>query len=82
MQCSYLNIENEVFEITYKDKTVKKEKNVFSLNNGNTLKPFSILLMGVDSTKDGLKKNSYANGDGLMVLTFNPETFQEIAMFQ
>lgn len=70
----YENIKNEVYEITYKDKTIKKQKNKFSMRSGNSIKPFSILLMGVDSEKDGLKKNSYANGDGLILMTFNPNT--------
>ncbi len=71
---SFENIKNEVKVITSKDKTVKKENNSFSFNNNGNIKPFSILLMGVDSEKDGLKKNAYANGDGLMILTFNPDT--------
>ena len=71
----YENIGNKVKVIYEKDKTIKKKNNTFSfLNKGNSIKPFSILLMGVDSEKDGLKKNSYANGDGLMLLTFNPDT--------
>ena len=71
---SYENIKNDVKVITSKDKTIKKENNTFSFNNNGNIKPFSILLMGVDSEKDGLKKNAYANGDGLMILTFNPDT--------
>ena len=69
------DIDNQVKVILEKDKTIKKETNNTSvLANGNNMKPFSVLLMGVDSEKDGLKKNAYANGDGLMVITFNPET--------
>ena len=71
---SYENIKNDVKVITTKDKTIKKQNNSFSFNNNGNIKPFSILLMGVDSEKDGLKKNAYANGDGLMILTFNPDT--------
>jgi polyisoprenyl-teichoic acid--peptidoglycan teichoic acid transferase len=37
-------------------------------------KPFTILLMGVDSEKDGIKDSAF-NGDSLILLTFNPETF-------
>ena len=71
----YEDIESKVKVITSKDKTIKKKANTFSFTNKkNNIKPFSILLMGVDSEKDGLKKNSYANGDGLMLLTFNPDT--------
>lgn len=70
------NISNDVKVIERKDKTIKKESSGISLlsNSTSNMKPFSILLMGVDSEKDGLKKNAYANGDGLILLTFNPQT--------
>ena len=71
----YENISSKVKVITDKEKTIKKQNSTFSfLNKRKKVKPFSILLMGVDSEKDGLKRNSYANGDGLMLLTFNPDT--------
>ena len=70
------NINHDVKTILEKDKTIQKESSKASmLNNASNLKPFSILLMGVDSEKDGLKKNAYANGDGLILITFNPQTF-------
>ena len=69
------NIGIDTKVILEKDKTIKKESNKTSiLNNYSKIKPFSILLLGVDSEKDGLKHNSYANGDGLILLTFNPDT--------
>ena len=69
------DINSQVKVILEKDKTIKKETSTASiLANGSSMKPFSVLLMGVDSEKDGLKKNAYANGDGLIVITFNPET--------
>ncbi len=73
------NISNEVKVVLEKDKTIKKEVSTAS-RLGSDIKPFSILLMGVDSEKDGLKKNAYANGDGLMLLTFNPDTFNVTMM--
>ena len=51
------NIDNEVKVIASKDKTIKKNSSNFSLVKNDEIKPFSILLMGVDSEKDGLKKN-------------------------
>ncbi len=36
--------------------------------------PFSVLIMGVDSTIDGLKANQAFNGDTLILATFNPNT--------
>ena len=68
------NINNETKVLFTKEKTIKKENNTSSVFSNSDIKPFSILLMGVDSEKDGLKKNAYANGDGLMILTVNPET--------
>ncbi len=76
------NISNDVKVIIEKDKTIKKETTTAAsiLGNSNKIKPFSILLMGVDSEKDGLKKNAYANGDGLILITFNPETLNVTMM--
>ena len=36
--------------------------------------PFTILLIGIDSTKNGLKQADSFNGDSLMLVTFNPTT--------
>ena len=36
--------------------------------------PFTMLLMGIDSTDEVLEKNAVANGDTLIVVTFNPKT--------
>ncbi len=36
--------------------------------------PFTVLLMGVDSTIDGLNANQAFNGDTLMLASFNPKT--------
>lgn len=40
----------------------------------NIKNPFTILLMGVDSEREGLSKNTVANGDSLILITFNPKT--------
>lgn len=75
------NVGSDVKVIIEKDKTIKKESTTASiLENPSNTKPFSILLMGVDSEKDGLKKNAYANGDGLILITFNPETLNVTMM--
>lgn len=73
----YENIGNELKVITTKDKSVAKNN---SSNNSSVDGPFSILLMGVDSEKDGLKKNAYANGDSLILITFNPDTYNATMM--
>lgn len=76
------NISNDVKVISEKDKTIQKENSTVSMlgNSTSSMNPFSILLMGVDSEKDGLKKNAYANGDGLILLTFNPQTLNVTMM--
>ena len=38
-------------------------------------KPFTVLIMGIDSTATTLKKNAVGNGDALVLMTFNPKTF-------
>lgn len=53
-----------------KEKKIKSE----NANKGSSLeKPFTILIMGVDSEKESLKGSTF-NGDALMLLTFNPTT--------
>lgn len=74
------NIDSEVKVVATKDKTVKKEEVEAVDNNNSVEKPFSVLLMGVDSEKEGLKKNAYANGDALILLTFNPDTLNTTMM--
>lgn len=75
----YENIGNDLKEIITKDKTVSKNNNT-NKKVSSTAKPFTVLLMGVDSEKDGLKKNAYANGDALILVTFNPATFNVTMM--
>lgn len=63
------NIASNVKIIKKMKKYVKKKSNSKALN-----KPFSILVMGVDSEKDGLKSGTSFNGDTLILMTFNPNT--------
>ena len=51
-------------------KEIKIENNI---SNQNINEPFTILLMGVDSKEEDIKTGS-ANGDALMLITFNPST--------
>lgn len=67
----FTNISTETKVITSKDKKVKKDE-VVSIKK--LTEPFSILLMGVDSEKDGLDSSVASNGDSLIVVTFNPST--------
>lgn len=51
------------------DKQISMETN----KDTKITKPFTLLLMGVDSTADSIK-NAAINGDALMLITFNPNT--------
>lgn len=70
------NISQDTKIILTSEKSLKKEDAIsdyIKSDGKNINKPFTILLMGVDSEKDGLIKNA-ANGDSLILLTFNPNT--------
>lgn len=74
---AYENIDNETKKIFTQEKKMKKvvtSKRETSSKGKNIKEPFTILLMGVDSTEEGLTKNTVANGDSLVLITFNPKT--------
>jgi len=67
----YKNITTETKIITTYNKkmdkiTTTEEKNLIT-------EPFTVLLMGVDSHLEGID-NQVANGDALILVTFNPNT--------
>ncbi len=73
----YENIESDTKVITKKSKTMKKTdtSKVEAASTGKSItEPFTILLMGIDSTDEVLTKNAIANGDTLILITFNPKT--------
>lgn len=53
-------------EMKNQDLDIKSDKSL--------TEPFTLLIMGVDSEKDGLNANAAFNGDTLMLITFNPKT--------
>lgn len=64
-------------KILYEYSEERANQDVITLNQSKdkTLtEPFTVLVMGVDSAKDGLKANQAFNGDTLMLITFNPNT--------
>ena len=73
----YENIATDTKVIIKKDKEMKKATTssieTASLNKA-IKEPFTILLMGIDSTDEVLTKNAIANGDTLILITFNPKT--------
>jgi LCP family protein required for cell wall assembly len=73
----YENIETDTKVIISKDKKMKKSStsSIETASSGKSItEPFTILLMGIDSTDEVLTKNAIANGDTLILITFNPKT--------
>ena len=73
----YENIETDTKVIIKKSKKLEKastSKIETSSSGKNVTEPFTIVLMGIDSTDEVLEKNAIANGDTLIVITFNPKT--------
>lgn len=78
----YKNIEEETKVIFEKSKTLTKEEaskftgdDILNFNTSDKIdKPFTLLVMGIDSTQKELSKNATGNGDALMLVTFNPKT--------
>ena len=74
---TYANISEETNVILTKEKEMKKASTSDRENSSagkSVTEPFTILLMGVDSAEEGLSKNTVANGDSLILITFNPNT--------
>ena len=73
----YEDIATDTKIIAEKSKDMKKTETsdieIASVNKSVT-EPFTILLMGIDSTAEVLSKNAVANGDTLILITFNPKT--------
>ena len=73
----YENIATDTKVIISKDKKMKKAatSKIETASSGKDVtEPFTILLMGIDSTEETLAKNAIANGDTLILITFNPKT--------
>lgn len=69
-ELNWETIEEDTKILGTKDKTEKTE----NTNKSNKIdKPFTVLIMGVDSNKTDLANTAF-NGDALMLVTFNPET--------
>ncbi|MEG2621231.1 MAG: LCP family protein, partial [Bacilli bacterium] len=66
------NLKDTVKVITSKEKLMKKNNDKTS--NKTLTKPFTVLVMGVDSEKENLSSGSGMNGDALLLMTFNPNT--------
>lgn len=59
----------------YSEELVNKDAEMLKTSTKKDLtEPFTMLIMGVDSEKNGLKANQAFNGDTLIMVTFNPNT--------
>lgn len=59
----------------YSEERKNQDNIVLETSKKKTLtEPFTVLVMGVDSTINGLKANQAFNGDTLIMVTFNPST--------
>ena len=73
----YEDIATDTKVILSKDKKMRKSdtSDTEIESSGKSItEPFTILLMGIDSTDEVLSKNAIANGDTLILVTFNPKT--------
>ena len=73
----YETIDTDTRVIISEDKLMKKAatSKIETASSGKDVtEPFTILLMGIDSTEETLAKNAIANGDTLILITFNPKT--------
>lgn len=67
-------IENETKVLYSYDKEYESNEKDFNINNVKLNEPFTMLLVGVDSSKDGV--TSGYNADVLLLVTFNPNTLR------
>ncbi len=72
----FSNIAYEVKVIyEFSQEMENQDKETLNESDGKKLtEPFTVLILGVDSEKDGLNANQAFNGDTLMLITFNPNT--------
>ena len=70
---AFANIGDETKTI-YKLSEKRKNEDKKIKSNKKITEPFTILIMGVDSERDGLNANAAFNGDTLILATFNPKT--------
>lgn len=68
----YKNIKGETKEIISKIKVIEKSS---TSSNKKSNEPFTVLLLGMDSTMDDISKITSFNADSIMLVTFNPSTY-------
>lgn len=66
------NIADEVKVVYSYSEEMENQDNITTTKK--LTEPFTMLIMGVDSSLDGLNANQAFNGDTLILVTFNPKT--------
>ena len=69
----YAHLEQDT-KVVYELSKEMKNQDLELKSDKSLTEPFTILIMGVDSEKNGLNANAAFNGDTLMLITFNPNT--------
>lgn len=69
---AFKNISSETKVIGKKDKKIKKENEE---NVKDKTEPFTILILGMDSTIKDISTVTSFNADSIMLITFNPKTY-------
>lgn len=69
---TYKEIKSETKVITTKSKTIKKENDRTQKNEDE---PFTVLILGMDSTITDISTVTSFNADSIMLITFNPKTY-------
>ena len=68
------NLKTDLKIITSTEKEETKEEAQLLGSSKDISEPFTILLIGIDSTTENLKQADSFNGDSLILVTFNPKT--------
>ena len=71
---NFEDIGEKIITIDTSQKEVTKEEVQLSGSSKDVSEPFTVLLIGIDSTINGLQNADSFNGDSLIVVTFNPST--------
>lgn len=75
----YENIDSDT-KIIFKYSEKMTNQDLVLSSNKTFNEPLTILLMGVDSTEEGLDAASSFNGDTLMIVTINPKTLDAVML--
>jgi LCP family protein required for cell wall assembly len=76
----FSNIKSETKVILSKEKIMSKQINRNNNSSAKITEPFTMLVMGIDSTAEDIKSATSFNGDTLILITFNPKTLNATMM--